>query len=126
MIWLLLITRDCQQLEVDLFIRIYVQIIWNISYERLESCTLTESANNQKLMLEYEKFQEMQSKMMKMQEEYDLKLAEKEESKMKDMERQTEYYETKLREKISQLEQVCHSITRPNYGRKCHRFFIKR
>ena len=69
-------------------------------------------------MLEYEKFQEMQSKMMKMQEEYDLKLAEKEESKMKDMERQTEYYETKLREKISQLEQVCRSITRPKQWQK--------
>lgn len=39
----------------------------------------TESANNQKLMLEYEKFQEMQSKMMKMQEEYERQLIEKEE-----------------------------------------------
>lgn len=66
----------------------------------------TESANNQKLMLEYEKFQEMQSKMMKMQEEYERQLIEKEESKQRDMERQTEYYETKLQEMTAKLEQV--------------------
>lgn len=65
-----------------------------------------ESANNQKLMLEYEKFQEMQSKMMKMQEEYERQLIEKEESKQRDMERQTEYYETKLQEMTAKLEQA--------------------
>ena len=57
-------------------------------------------------MLEYEKFQEMQSKMMKMQEEYERQLIEKEESKQRDMERQTEYYETKLQEMTAKLEQV--------------------
>ncbi|XP_033738759.1 cilia- and flagella-associated protein 57-like [Pecten maximus] len=65
-----------------------------------------ESANNQKLMLEYEKFQEQQSKTMKMQEEYDRLLQEKEESKMRAMEELTEYYETKLQEKTTQLEQA--------------------
>lgn len=72
----------------------------------------TESANNQKLMLEYEKFQEMQSKMMKMQEEYERQLIEKEESKQRDMERQTEYYETKLQEMTAKLEQV--DLTTPS------------
>lgn len=67
---------------------------------------IIEFVNNQKLMLEYEKFQEMQSKMMKMQEEYERQLIEKEESKQRDMERQIEYYEIKLQEMIVKLEQV--------------------
>jgi len=57
-------------------------------------------------MLEYEKFQEQQSKTMRMQEEYDRLLQEKEESKMRAMEELTEYYETKLQEKTTQLDQV--------------------
>lgn len=57
-------------------------------------------------MLEYEKFQEQQSKTMKMQEEYDRQLQEKEESKENALENMTEYYETKLQEKTTQLEQV--------------------
>ena len=66
----------------------------------------TESANNQKLMLEYEKFQEQQAKMMKMQEEYDRQLAEMEESKQRALEELTEYYETKIQEMTTKLEQV--------------------
>lgn len=64
-----------------------------------------ESANNQKLMLEYEKFQEQQAKMMKMQEEYDRLLAEMEESKQRALEELTEYYETKIQEMTTKLEQ---------------------
>lgn len=44
--------------------------------------------------------------MMKMQEEYERQLIEKEESKQRDMERQIEYYEIKLQEMIVKLEQV--------------------
>ena len=66
----------------------------------------TESANNQKLMLEYEKFQEQQAKMMKMQEDYDRQLQEMEESKERALEELTEYYETKLQEMTTKLEQV--------------------
>ncbi|KAL3868099.1 hypothetical protein ACJMK2_040935 [Sinanodonta woodiana] len=64
-----------------------------------------ESANNQKLMLEYEKFQEQQAKYMKMQEDYERQLQEMEESKQKAMEELTEYYETKIQEAMSKLEQ---------------------
>ena len=58
-------------------------------------------------MLEYEKFQEQQAKMMKMQEEYDRQLAEMEESKQRALEELTEYYETKIQEMTTKLEQVC-------------------
>ncbi|CAH1775033.1 unnamed protein product [Owenia fusiformis] len=64
-----------------------------------------ESANNQKLMLEYEKFQELQAKSQKMQEDYERQLQEMEESKERALEELTEYYETKLTEKTGQLEQ---------------------
>ncbi|XP_060606574.1 cilia- and flagella-associated protein 57-like [Ruditapes philippinarum] len=63
------------------------------------------SANNQKLMLEYEKFQEQQAKMMKMQEDYDRQLVEMEESKQRALEELTEYYETKIQEMTTKLEQ---------------------
>ncbi|XP_064626846.1 cilia- and flagella-associated protein 57-like [Lineus longissimus] len=65
-----------------------------------------ESANNQKLMLEYEKYQELQAKSQKMQEDYERQLQEMEESKERALEELTEYYETKLQEKITQLEQA--------------------
>ncbi|KAL4237175.1 Cilia- and flagella-associated protein 57 [Mactra antiquata] len=65
-----------------------------------------ESANNQKLMLEYEKFQEQQAKMMKMQEDYERQLAEMEESKQHALEELTEYYETKIQEMTTKLEQA--------------------
>ncbi|KAJ8306471.1 hypothetical protein KUTeg_017016 [Tegillarca granosa] len=64
-----------------------------------------ESANSQKLMLEYEKFQEQQQKMMKMQEDYDRQLVERDEAMMKALELKTEYYETKLVEMTAQLDQ---------------------
>ena len=68
--------------------------------------SISESANNQKLMLEYEKFQEQQAKMMKMQEEYDRQLQEMEEAKEHALEELTEYYETKIQEMTTKLEQV--------------------
>ena len=68
-----------------------------------------ESANNQKLMLEYEKFQELQAKSQKMQEDYERQLQEMEDSRERALEELTEYYETKLQERTTQLEQV-HNI----------------
>ncbi|XP_022105499.1 cilia- and flagella-associated protein 57-like [Acanthaster planci] len=65
-----------------------------------------ESANNQKLMIEYEKYQELQSKSQKMQEDYERQLAETEESKEQALEELTEYYETKLQEKTTLLDQA--------------------
>ena len=65
-----------------------------------------ESANNQKLMSEYEKYQELQAKSQKIQEDYERQLTEMEESKEQALEELTEYYENKLQEKTAQLEQV--------------------
>ncbi|XP_018422114.1 PREDICTED: cilia- and flagella-associated protein 57 isoform X1 [Nanorana parkeri] len=65
-----------------------------------------ETANNQKLLLEYEKYQELQMKSQHMQEEDERQLHELEESKSQALEELTEYYETKLHEKVSQLQQA--------------------
>uniref|UniRef100_A0A4W3H1C6 Cilia- and flagella-associated protein 57 n=1 Tax=Callorhinchus milii TaxID=7868 RepID=A0A4W3H1C6_CALMI len=65
-----------------------------------------ESTNNQKLMLEYEKYQELQVKSSRMQEDYERQLHEMGESKNQALEELTEYYETKLQEKIALLEQL--------------------
>ncbi|XP_071953863.1 cilia- and flagella-associated protein 57-like isoform X2 [Antedon mediterranea] len=65
-----------------------------------------ELANNQKLMIEYEKYQELQSKSQKMQEDYERQLQEMEESKEQALEELTEYYQTKLQEKTIQLDQA--------------------
>ncbi|KXJ18311.1 cilia- and flagella-associated protein 57 [Exaiptasia diaphana] len=64
-----------------------------------------ESANNQKLMSEYEKYQELQSKSQKMQEDYERQLTEMEEAREQVLEELTEYYENKLQGKTSLLEQ---------------------
>ncbi|XP_072275438.1 cilia- and flagella-associated protein 57 [Pyxicephalus adspersus] len=64
-----------------------------------------ETANNQKLLLEYEKYQELQAKSQRMQEEDERQLHELEESKSQALEELTEYYETKVQEKVSQLQQ---------------------
>ena len=80
---------------------------------------ISESANNQKLMIEYEKYQELLSKSQKMQEDYERQLAEMEESKEQALEELTEYYETKLQEKTTLLEQVSmtsQSISSNNWG----------
>lgn len=68
----------------------------------------TESANNQKLMLEYEKFQDMQAKMNRLQEEYDRRLQEKDDSKERALQELTEYFETRVQDMTAKLEQVCH------------------
>ncbi|XP_068095524.1 cilia- and flagella-associated protein 57 [Hyperolius riggenbachi] len=64
-----------------------------------------ETANNQKLLLEYEKYQELQLKSQRMQEEDERQLHELEDSKSQALEELTEYYEAKLNEKVSQLQQ---------------------
>ncbi|KAK3612310.1 hypothetical protein CHS0354_011028 [Potamilus streckersoni] len=76
-----------------------------IMEKHAKELTDLESANNQKLMLEYEKFQEQQAKYMKMQEDYERQLQEMEDSKQKALEELTEYYETKIQEMTSKLEQ---------------------
>lgn len=65
-----------------------------------------ESGNNQKLLLEYEKYQELQMKSQRMQEEYEKQIHEMEENKSQALEELTEYYEAKLLEKVTLLEEV--------------------
>ncbi|CAI9739315.1 ciliaflagella57-likeassociated and flagella-associated 57-like [Octopus vulgaris] len=64
-----------------------------------------ESANNQKLMLEYEKYQELQTKLMKMQEENEHRLQEMDESKKNALNEMEEKFESKRLEMVSKLHQ---------------------
>ena len=57
-------------------------------------------------MEEYEKFHELQQKDEKMQEEYEHQLQEAHAAKESGLHELTEFYETKLHEKSSLLEQV--------------------
>ncbi|XP_066926478.1 cilia- and flagella-associated protein 57-like [Clytia hemisphaerica] len=65
-----------------------------------------ESANNKKLMSEYEKYQELQTKSQRMQEDYERQLQQMEEAREHALEELTEYYEKKLQDKTSTLEQA--------------------
>lgn len=65
-----------------------------------------ELLNSQKLMLEYEKYNELQAKSQRMQEDYENQLRELEKSKQGGLEELTEFYEAKLRETCARLEQV--------------------
>ncbi|KAL4660096.1 WD repeat-containing protein 65-like [Arapaima gigas] len=64
-----------------------------------------ESTNSQKLMLEYEKYDELQLKSQHMQEEYEQQLQSMEKSKNQALEELTLQYETKLQEKVLTLGQ---------------------
>ncbi|KAK2860815.1 hypothetical protein Q7C36_004981 [Tachysurus vachellii] len=64
-----------------------------------------ESTNNQKLMLEYEKQQEMQLKLRRMQESYEVKLQNLEDGQVRALEDMTQFYESKLQEKLFELDQ---------------------
>lgn len=65
-----------------------------------------ESTSNQKLMLEYEKYQELQLKSQHMQEGYERQLQAMEDSKGRALEELTLFYEAKLQEKMLMLGQV--------------------
>uniref|UniRef100_A0A8B9LMA5 Cilia and flagella associated protein 57 n=1 Tax=Astyanax mexicanus TaxID=7994 RepID=A0A8B9LMA5_ASTMX len=64
-----------------------------------------ESNNNQKLMLEYDKYHELQLKSQQMQESYEEKLQQLEDSKVHALEKLTQFYEAKIQEKVSALGQ---------------------
>lgn len=55
-----------------------------------------ESANNKKLMSEYEKYQELQTKSQRMQEDYERQLQEMKLAKDNALQEQMEYYDKKL------------------------------
>lgn len=69
-------------------------------------CFSSECCNNQKLLLEYEKYQELQLKSQRMQEEYEKQLRDNDETKSQALEELTEFYEAKLQEKTGLLEEV--------------------
>jgi len=62
-------------------------------------------------MLEYEKFQELQGKSQRMQEDYEHQLSEMEEKKEQALEELTEYYESKLQYLNVKLDQVCRRVS---------------
>ncbi|KAM9530529.1 cilia- and flagella-associated protein 57-like [Salvelinus alpinus] len=64
-----------------------------------------ESANSQKLMLEYEKYQELLFKSQQMQQDYEKQLQQMDESKTAALEELTLYYDGKMQEKLLVLEQ---------------------
>ena len=63
-------------------------------YERY--CLVIESSNNQKLMLEYEKYQDLQAKTQKTQEEYERQITELENRKEEEVTRQRMQYTAQL------------------------------
>lgn len=65
-----------------------------------------ESTNNQKLMLEYEKYHELQLKLHNVQQECEQQLHSMEESKTRALEEMMQSYEAKLEEKTMQLNQI--------------------
>ncbi|XP_056119583.1 cilia- and flagella-associated protein 57 [Rhinichthys klamathensis goyatoka] len=64
-----------------------------------------ESTSNQKLMLEYEKYQELQLKLHNVQQECEQQLHSMEESKTRALEEMMQSYEAKLEEKMMLLNQ---------------------
>ena len=65
-----------------------------------------ENANSQKLIAEYEKYQDLQARSQRLQEDYERKLEEKEDEMEKALQRNTEHFEVQLWDKAKQLEQV--------------------
>jgi hypothetical protein len=65
-----------------------------------------ESANNQKLMMEYEKYQDLQTKTQKVQEDYERQLNEMEQSKEKAINEMQEHYEDLIHKLNLQIEKV--------------------
>ncbi|TRY85109.1 hypothetical protein DNTS_023049 [Danionella cerebrum] len=64
-----------------------------------------ESANIQKLMLEYEKYQELHEKLHRIEREHEQQLRRSEESKSRELTEMMEAYEAKLEEKLTLLKQ---------------------
>lgn len=83
-----------------------LRLVLLIHLKYLPCCFSPESCNNQKLLLEYEKYQELQLKSQRMQEEYEKQLRDNDETKSQALEELTEFYEAKLQEKTTLLEEV--------------------
>ena len=66
----------------------------------------TENTTNAKLMGEYEKYQELQARSQRLQEDYERQLQNMEEEREKALQELTENYEGKLQQQLIKLEQV--------------------
>ena len=66
----------------------------------------TENTTNAKLMGEYEKYQELQARSQRLQEDYERQLQNMDEAKEKERRELTEDYERKLHEMKRKLEEV--------------------
>ncbi len=69
-----------------------------------------ENGNSQKLMLEYEKFQDLQTKTQKIQEDYERQLSEMEQSKERAINEMQEHYEDVIHKLNLQIEKLQEEI----------------
>ena len=73
-------------------------------------CTIlllyTENASNNKLMAEYEKYQELQARCQRLQEDYERQLLEMDASKKTALQEQGELADSRLQEKDIKLEEI--------------------
>lgn len=65
-----------------------------------------ENTTNTKLMGEYEKYQELQARSQRLQEDYERQLQEMEGAREKALQELTDHYERKLHEKQIEIEKV--------------------
>ncbi|KAL3318606.1 Cilia- and flagella-associated protein 57 [Cichlidogyrus casuarinus] len=73
-----------------------------------------EATSNQKLMIEYEKLQEVQSNTQKMQEDYEARIEELQDVRQKDVEELTKYFESKLSELNETIESLNKELREQN------------
>jgi CII-binding regulator of phage lambda lysogenization HflD len=69
-----------------------------------------ENGNNQKLMMEYEKYQDLQTKTQKIQEDYERQLSEMEQSKERAINEMQEHYEDVIHKLNLQIEKFQEEI----------------
>uniref|UniRef100_H2ZKC6 Cilia- and flagella-associated protein 57 n=1 Tax=Ciona savignyi TaxID=51511 RepID=H2ZKC6_CIOSA len=72
----------------------------------MQDLVLNNTCKLQPLQFKTHKYQELQAKSQRMQEDYERQLQDADEGKEQALEELTEYYETKLQEKTTQLEQA--------------------
>lgn len=66
-----------------------------------------ETVHNSKLMAEYEKYQELQNKMVELQGQWEKQMRDLQAAKEKSLAELTAHFEAKLKDKQSEINQVC-------------------
>jgi cilia- and flagella-associated protein 57 len=80
--------------------------ILNLHEKHTKEILELENTNNQKLMMEYEKYQDLQTKTQKIQEDYERQLSELEQSKEKAINEIQENYEHQIQSLVKQIQKV--------------------